>query len=79
MRFAAVTGDEKEEYREEVETEISEEYKEVYSVLSKIPVNVNEICKKTNKSIVEVNTTLTMLELEGVVKQVGVNEFVRVR
>lgn len=71
--------DEKEEYREEVETEISEEYKEVYSVLSKIPVNVNEICKKTNKSIVEVNTTLTMLELEGVVKQVGVNEFVRVR
>jgi len=34
---------------------------------------------KTNKNIVEVNTTLTMLELEGLVKQVGVNEFVKER
>jgi len=71
--------DEQEEYLDEPEIEVGEEYKEVYSVLSKIPINVNEICKKTNKSIVEVNTTLTMLELEGLVKQVGVNEFVKER
>lgn len=67
------------EFAEEEELEVNEEYKEVYSTLSKIPINVNEICKKTNKSIVEVNTTLTMLELEMLVKQVGVNEFVKVR
>jgi len=71
--------DEQEEYLDEPEIEVGEEYKEVYSVLSKIPINVNEICKRTNKSIVEVNTTLTMLELEGLVKQVGVNEFVKER
>ena len=72
-------AEEKEEIVEELEIEVSEEYAEVYKVLSKIPINVNEICKKTNKSIVEVNTTLTMLELDGIVKQVGVNEFVKVR
>lgn len=68
-----------EEFEEEEEVEVNEEYKEIYSVLSKMPINVNDICKKTNKSIMEVNTTLTMLELEGLVKQVGVNEFVKAR
>ena len=71
--------EEKQEYLEEQEIQVSEEYKEIYSVLNKIPINVNEVCKRTNKKIVEVNTTLTMLELEGLVKQVGVNEFVKVR
>ena len=64
---------------EEEEIEVDEEYKAVFKVLSKIPINVNEICKKTNKSIVEINTILTMLELEGLIKQVGANEFVKVR
>ena len=68
-----------EEWVEEPEIQVNEEYKEVYGVLKQIPINVNEICKRTNKSIVEVNTTLTMLELEGLVKQVGANEFVKVR
>ena len=64
---------------EDEEIEVDEEYKAVFKVLSKIPINVNEICKKTNKSIVEINTILTMLELEGLIKQVGANEFVKVR
>lgn len=70
--------EEKEECIEEKEVKVNEEYKEIYNVLSRIPINVNEICKRTNKNIIEVNTTLTMLELEGLVKQVGVNEFVKV-
>jgi len=74
-----IINDEQEEYVEEFEVEVKSEYKQIYNVLSKIPINVNEICKRTNKSIVEVNTTLTMLELEGLAKQVGVNEFVKVR
>jgi len=71
--------EEKEEFIEEPEIEVNKEYIDVYEALSKIPINVNEICKKINKSIVEVNTTLTMLELEGLVKQVGINEFVKAR
>lgn len=57
---------------------VDKKYREVYNSLSKIPINVNEICKNTNKDIIEVNTTLTMLELEGAVKQVGINEFIKV-
>lgn len=62
---------------EEEEIEIDEEYKCVYNVLSKIPINTNEICKRVTKSIGEVNVILTMLELQGVIKQVGVNEFIK--
>lgn len=56
---------------------VDKQYKEVYETLTRVPINVNEICKKTGKNIIEVNTTLTMLELEGLVKQVGANEFVK--
>lgn len=73
--------DKQEEYEEEaeIEVEVDESYREIYGVLRHIPINVNEICKRASKSIIEVNTTLTMLELEGLVKQVGVNEFVKAR
>ena len=70
---------ENDEYIDEIETKVNDEYREVYCVLTKIPINVNEICQKTHKNIIETNTILTMLELEGLVKQVGVNEFVKVR
>lgn len=56
---------------------VDKQYKAVYETLTRIPINVNEICKRTSKNIIEVNTTLTMLELEGLVKQVGANEFVK--
>ena len=56
---------------------VDKQYKEVYETLTKVPINVNEICKRTGKNIIEVNTTLTMLELEGLVKHLGANEFVK--
>ncbi len=62
---------------EEVQIEVEEQYKDVYETLTRVPINVNEICKRTRKNIIEVNTTLTMLELQGLVKQVGANEFAK--
>ena len=41
-------------------------------------MNINEIAKKSKKNVIEINTTLTMLELEGLVKQVGMNESVKI-
>ncbi len=61
----------------ENEVQVDDKYRDVYNSLARIPVNVNEICKRTNKNVVEVNTTLTMLELEGLVKQIGINEFIK--
>lgn len=63
---------------EERNIKVDKQYKAVYETLTRIPINVNEICKRTGKNIIEVNTTLTMLELQGLVKQVGINEFVKV-
>lgn len=63
---------------EERNIKVDKQYKAVYETLTRIPINVNEICKRTSKNIIEVNTTLTMLELQGLVKQVGINEFVKV-
>lgn len=62
----------------EIEIKVDEKYKVVYDVLTRLPINVNEICKKTKKNICEVNVILTMLELQGVIKQVGVNEFIKI-
>lgn len=62
----------------ETDIKVNEEYMEVYKTLSKIPINTNEICKITKKAVGEVNVILTMLELQGIIKQVGANEFIKI-
>ncbi len=57
--------------------EINEEYKKVYDVLGAIPMHINEICKKTNSSMAEVNQIITMLEIEGLIKSLPNNEFIK--
>lgn len=63
---------------EENNIEVDDQYQDIYKVLTRIPMNINDIVRKSEKSMIEVNSTLTMLELIGAVKQVGVNEFVKV-
>ena len=63
---------------ENINVEIDDELKEIYEVITRMPININEICKKSNKSIGEVNGILTMLELQGLIKQVGANEFIKI-
>lgn len=62
---------------EEKEVEVEEPYREVYNVLRKIPLSANQIAERSGKSIIETNSILTMLELQGLVRQVGMNEFVK--
>ena len=66
--------------KKEVKTKIKipKEYKEIYKILSNIPTNINEISRKSNKNIIEVSSVLTMLEINGAIKQVGINEFVKI-
>ena len=70
--------DKQEEKILEENIEVEEQYKPIYEVLTRIPMNVNDIVKKSKKNMIEVNSTLTMLELEGLIKQVGVNEFIKI-
>lgn len=67
---------------ENVENEIEiinvpQEYMQVYKYISKNPINIDEICKKTKMEISSVNYILTMLELEGYIEQLPGKNFVK--
>lgn len=68
------TIDNEEENKKE---EVNQEYKKVYDVLGRVPMHINEICKKTNGSMAEVNQIITMLEIEGLIKSLPNNEFIK--
>lgn len=55
--------------------EIPEEYRECYKFIQREAINSSQISKLTNKNISEVNTILTMLELEGFIKSLPGNYF----
>ena len=57
--------------------EINQEYKKIYDVLTNTPMHINEICKNTNSSMAEVNQIITMLEIEGLIKSLPNNEFIK--
>ncbi len=63
--------------KEENKEEVNQEYKKVYDVLEDFPMHINEICKKTNSSMAEVNQIITMLEIEGLIKSLPNNQFVK--
>lgn len=57
--------------------EIPDEYREVYEKIQTKAINASEISKLTQKSISEINTILTMLELEGFIENLPGNNFKR--
>lgn len=63
--------------KKELSIEIPEEYKEIYRIIGKEPINADEIRKKVGKQISEVNTILTMLELEGFIESIPGSYFKR--
>ena len=67
-----------EELEKKENINIKEEYRIVYEILGKNPININEICKRTNKEISEVSFILTMLELDGYVEELYGKEFKKI-
>ena len=51
-----------------MQIEIPREYRKIYEEIRYEPINADEIRKKVNMPISEVNTILTMLELEGFIE-----------
>lgn len=47
---------------------VQKEYREIYELLSKTPINIDEISRTLNINIAEVNMKLTMMEIEGLVE-----------
>lgn len=68
----------KEKSKEETqENQINSEYNKVYDILTYTPMHINEICKKVKTPMAEVNQIITMLEIEGLIKSLPNNEFIR--
>jgi DNA processing protein len=55
--------------KNELNIEVSSELLDVYSVLKNEPISINEICILSGNSINDVNYKLTMLEIEGAIKE----------
>lgn len=58
-------------YSYEREEVINEDYKEIYSYLTSMPITVDELCRFTNLSVSGVNERLMLMEIEGIVKNVA--------
>lgn len=55
---------------------IKEEYRPVFKFISTTPIAIEEICRRLDLSISNVNSILTMLELEGYIKSLPGNKVV---
>lgn len=60
-----------------VKEQIPEEYKKIYSLITDIPININDIAKKSLLELREVSSKLTMLELDGKVVKLPGNMYIR--
>lgn len=77
-----INNEEKEEEQSEINGEskgkvIPKEYLEIYRALSDNPIHINEIAIKLGKTIQEVNSIITMMEIEEYAYQSQTNYFVR--
>lgn len=57
--------------------DVDEQYKDVFNLLSDIPVDFEELVKKSNLKVNELMSKLTMLELDGKIKRLSGNRFVK--
>ncbi len=62
--------------KKDKENLIPTEYKEIYNLL-KVTMSREEIAMILNKDINEINTILTMMEIDGFIEQIGGNNFKR--
>ena len=57
--------------------EVDEQYKDVFELLSEVPIELEELIKKSDLRVNELMTKLTMLELDGKIDRLSGNRFVK--
>ena len=57
--------------------EVTQEYQEVYSLIGQLPISANNIVKILHMEIAKVTEALFMLELDGFIKQLPGNVYIR--
>ena len=56
---------------------IPKKYLDIYKLLSHKPININELVRILNTNIQEINSKLTLMELEGFIVQDGTNIYIK--
>lgn len=56
----------------------AKEYEEIYELIGMLPISADELSKLTHKPLAEIEEALCMLELEGLIKHVAGNRFIKV-
>lgn len=67
--------DEKEE--QNTTKQIKKEYQNIYKILEKGPIEINELSKKLKENITQINQKLTMMEIEGLIETITGNQIKR--
>lgn len=57
---------------------VSYEYIDIYNLIPYYPVSIEYLARKSNLRISEINQKLTILELEGLIKSLPGNNYVRI-
>ena len=58
---------------------MEKEYENVFNVISRRPISFEEICLKVKKPANEVLCQLTMLEINGFIKEIDGKNFVKIK
>ncbi len=53
------------------------QYQTIYNLIGQLPISANEIFRITNKPITEISEALCMLEIEGLIKNIPGNKYIR--
>lgn len=65
-------------YEKKKKIKIKPEYKKLYNLITEDPIEINELAKKSNLDISELNQKITMMEIEGYIESLPGNEYKRV-
>lgn len=65
--------------RKESKTQIPDQYKTIYELLEKEDKYINEISKELKISLAQINSIITMMELEGYVEKTEQNQYTIIR
>lgn len=74
-KIKQVSIEELQENKLKIKKEVKEEYQAIYNVLSEKPIHINDICKKLNINIQEISSTLLLMEMEGLIRNVTGNQY----
>ncbi|MCI9177358.1 MAG: hypothetical protein HFJ28_02005 [Clostridia bacterium] len=59
------------------EKQVPQQYQKIYEQIGQLPITANELSNRTNKTIAQTIEELTMLEIQGYIKLLPGNKYIR--